>query len=240
MNQIYAKVFKLHNLFTEGNIPTLAQHEVHPDLEKGGRENYLYFTLPPCINFQRSSPAMWQSAYKTWNDVETNYVFFPEKLALKTREEIQMALIKYRLALQTNKHTDIWIAISKTLHEYYEDNPRNILQEKDFDAEAIIQMLQKEKKHLFPYLGGSKLSNYWLFILSHFTDVEFKNMHAISIIPDTHVIKSTQKLWELKTLPTPQQAEELWFTLLKDTELSPVDMHSVLWNWSRNNFRPEV
>ena len=52
-------------------------------------------------------------------------------------------------------------------------------------------MIQKEKKPLFPYLGGPKLSNYWLFILHDFTDVKFKNVEEISIIPDTHVIKSS-------------------------------------------------
>ena len=71
------RVLKLYELFQTGKIPTLAQHEVNPGLEKGSRENYLYFTLPPCINFQRQSPAMWAAALKTWNDAETNYLFFP-------------------------------------------------------------------------------------------------------------------------------------------------------------------
>jgi len=70
------RVKKLLRLFQEGKILTLPHHEVHPDVEKGSRENYLYFTLPCCINFQRSSPAMWQSALATYLDPETNYLFF--------------------------------------------------------------------------------------------------------------------------------------------------------------------
>lgn len=176
---ILKKVLKLQSIFHEGKIPTLPQHEVHPDLDLSSRENYLYFTLPPCINFQRSSPAMWQAALKTWNDPQTNYLFFPEKVALKTREEIQKDLLKHKFALQLNKHTDIWMIISKTLHEYYEDDPRNVLQ-------------------------------------------------------------STIKLGLVEKIVTPQVVEKLWFELLKDSPISPVEMHPVLWNWSRNNFQPEV
>lgn len=70
------KIKKLFTLFHEGKIPTLLQHEVRPNLALGSRENYLYFTLPPCINFQRHSPTMWKSALATWNDPKTRYLFF--------------------------------------------------------------------------------------------------------------------------------------------------------------------
>ena len=75
-----SRVRRLLELFEAGQIPTLAQHEVHPGVPTGSRENYLYFTLPVCINFQRNSPAMWAAALKTWEDPTTRYVFFPEKL----------------------------------------------------------------------------------------------------------------------------------------------------------------
>src|ERR1041385_5482624 len=80
------RIFKLHKLFKDGMIPVLSSHEVNPGFPKDSRENYLYFTLPPCLNFQRSSPAMWASALKTYEDPETRYVFFPEELAKRSRE----------------------------------------------------------------------------------------------------------------------------------------------------------
>src|SRR5262245_5522350 len=115
------KAKRLFLSFRTGNIPTLAEHEVHPDLDPGSRENYLYFTLPPCINFQRHSPAMWRSALATWSDPKTNYLFFPEKVVKRRRETIQADLVKHKLALQKNKHTDIWIAISTALHRLFGD-----------------------------------------------------------------------------------------------------------------------
>ncbi len=77
---ILARVRKLKQLYDAGQIPQLHKHEVNPGLAQESRENYLYFTLPVCLNFQRSSPAMWQAALATWNDPETNYLYFPEKV----------------------------------------------------------------------------------------------------------------------------------------------------------------
>jgi len=106
-----ARIKKLYALFQAGKIPVLAKHEVHPDLSKGSRENYLYFTLPPCLNFQRHSPALWAAALKTWQDPDTRHLFFPEETAERSRSQIQEALLKHKLALQPNKHTDIWKVI---------------------------------------------------------------------------------------------------------------------------------
>lgn len=99
------KVKRLIALYEQGLIPTLAQHEVNPGLPRASRENYLYFTLPVCINFQRNSPAMWAAALATWEDPETQYVFSPEKLAETPIEKVRGDLVKHRLALQPNKHT---------------------------------------------------------------------------------------------------------------------------------------
>lgn len=239
-DKILGRVINLHKVFHEGKIPTLPQHEVHPGHEKSSRENYLYFTLPPTLNFQRSSPAMWASALKTYEDPETKYLFFPEEIVKKTREQVQSDLVKHKLALQRNKHTDIWITISKTLHDYYDNDPRNILKEGGYHAGKIIQTIQKEKKKLFPYLSGPKMTNYWLYILSYYTDAAFKNMNEISIIPDTHVMQCTVKLGLLPEATNPIVVALAWKELLTGSILNPVDMHAVLWNWSRNNFQPEV
>src|SRR3989338_2497066 len=112
MKNTLPRIERLYEAFHGGENPKLAEQQAHPDLEKGSRENYLYFTLPPTINFQRSSPAMWRAALATWEDPETNYVFFPEKVAEKKFEQVQKDLLRHKLALQQNKHPKIWTTIS--------------------------------------------------------------------------------------------------------------------------------
>lgn len=233
-----ARIKKLHTLFEEGKIKTLDIHEVHPDLPLNDRLNYIYFTLPVSINFQRSSPAMWQSAYATYHDPETNYLFYPEKTILESREKVQKDLLKYKLSLQKNKHTDIWLTISRILNENFENDPRNLFSEGEYDVVKVLELITS--KYNIPYLRGLKLSNYWLYILSKFTDIKLKNVHRISIIPDTHVIQSTIKLGITPSEATPDEIVNVWYDLLDGFELTPVQMHSVLWNWSRNDFKPEV
>jgi hypothetical protein len=177
---------------------------------------------------------------KTYEDPETNYLFFPNKVVKETREKIQNDLLKHRLSLQKNKHTDIWIAISTVLYEDYMSDPRRIFETSDWDVNKILPVIQIEKRKRFPYLSGPKLANYWLYIISIYTSAQFLNVHEISIIPDTHVLQSSVKLGITPTLSSPLIVAELWKNLLKKTSLSPIEMHPVLWNWSRNNFLPEV
>lgn len=234
------RIKKLFMLFHEGKIPTLAEHEVHPSLSKGSRENYLYFTLPPCINFQRHSPAMWRSALATWEDPKTRYLFFPEKTAKIPRKKIQADLTKHKLALQKNKHTDIWITISRTLQIFYGSDPRKLLESVNYDVARILPMIQMEKRDYFTHLRGPKMANYWLYILSQYTDAKFKNMQEISIIPDTHVLQCSAKLGITKKDATSLEAAEAWKRVLEGSGIAPIQMHPVLWNWSRNDFKPKV
>lgn len=226
--------------YQNGRIPTLAQHEVHPDVDKGSRENHLYFTLPVCLNFQRSSPAMWQSALKTYDDPDTRYLFFPEKVTNTPIEQVRVDLLKHKLGLQPNKHTQIWLAIAGTLHKHFDNDPRQIIAAAEGDAGKLIHLLQVTRRKDFPFLSGPKLSNYWPYILSQYTDVNFTNMHEISIIPDTHVIQSTIQLGMADGAVSSTDVEKIWRKVLKDSGISPVTMHPVLWNWSRNKFQPEV
>lgn len=231
---------RLYTLYHSGEIPRLAEHEVHPDLDPTSRERYLYFTLPVSLNFQRNSPAMWRSALATWNDPQTHYLFFPEEVTKRSFEEVQQDLIKHKLALQKNKHPLIWTALSKTLHDFYNNDPREVIRKNDSSVISILHCLQVEQKEHFPYLRGAKMANYWLYILTQFTDITLSDKNAISIIPDTHVLQCSAHLDIAPEGTSPETVAQLWKELLEGSEISPVDMHPVLWNWSRNNFQPAV
>lgn len=235
-----AKVRKLFELYLAGALPGPEQHEVHPDLPRGSRENYLYFTLPCTLNFQRNSPALWRSALATYEDPATNYLFFPEMVVARARDEVAKDLLKHRLGLQTHRHPSIWLRLCETFAAHYQSDPRRLLSENGYDVVRIIRTLQVTRRDLFPYLGGIKLSNYWLFILSRFTDVPLENVAEISIIPDTHVIRATIHLGLAGEGVTPSQVELMWRRVSEQVGVRPSDLHSALWRWSRNHFRPNL
>ncbi len=238
--KVLRRVQTLYEAFLAGELAGPEKHEVHPKLPIGSRENYLYFTLPCSLNFQRSSPALWSSALATFEDPETTYLFFPERVNKVPEGRVKRDLVKHRLALQTNRHPAIWLRICQTLENYYHNDPREILREADYDVRWIIRNLQKEKKALFPYLGGAKLSNYWLFILSKFTNAKLKYLEELSIVPDTHVTKSTIRLGLARKGARPPEVEQIWRSVLRDVGIPPAEMHSALWRWSRSGFRLRI
>lgn len=237
--ELLEKLLKLRKLYEAGQLGGTT-HEVYPELDRGSKDNYLYFTLAPSINFQRKSETLWQSALKTYNDPGTRFVFDPSTVLLG-EDKFREALTKYGLAILTNKHTTIWFTLSKTFHEYYQDNPKNLLEECNFDVTRILNFLVGNKKK-FPYLSGPKMSNYWLFILSNFTDVKFVNRHEISIIPDIHITRATKHLGLIPSdeQTNPNKVAKIWRDLLAGTEIAPSDLHAPLWRWSRRGFTPHL
>ena len=126
------------------------------------------------------------------------------------------------------------------MNEHFQDDTIVILEIANFDTQQVLALVQQDQKNLFPYLSGPKMANYWLYILNQYTNLKLINLNYISIIPDTHVMQSSIKLGIVDKTTNSQKVAEAWRTLLEGTELSPIDMHPVLWNWSRNNFLPAV
>lgn len=240
MTQIQTRISKLKELWDQDLIPKEHQHEVHPDLSTSDRLNYIYFTFPVSLNFQRSSPSLWKAALETFNDSDTNYLFYPEKVITTNIEKVRVDLRKHKLSLQPNKHTDIWIRLAKTFHDNFESDPKVFLSKFDFDVIKIKKILEKDMKSSFPYLSGAKMANYWLYILHQYSDAKFQNLDKISIIPDTHVMQSSIHLGISTESDSRELVAEKWFEILSGTGLIPIDMHPILWNWSRNGFMPEI
>lgn len=76
-------VDKLISMYESGELGgEIMPEDANPQFEKSSNENYLYFTLPMALNYQRNSYTLWENALKTYNDETTRFVFNP-KLCLK-------------------------------------------------------------------------------------------------------------------------------------------------------------
>ena len=119
--EVLQKVDILYNMWKKGSLGgEVMPEDANPHLGKSEVENYLYFTLPMALNYQRNSYKLWESALNTYNDKETNFVFNPKICIEKTFEEVQYALVKYKIALQKQKQTEIWLSLCKTFVELYD------------------------------------------------------------------------------------------------------------------------
>ena len=110
--EVLQKVDMLYSMWKKGSLGgEVMPEDANPHLGKSSVENYLYFTLPMALNYQRNSYKLWESALNTYNDKETNFVFNPKICINKTFEEVQYALVKYKIALQKQKQTEIWLSL---------------------------------------------------------------------------------------------------------------------------------
>jgi hypothetical protein len=219
---------------------TVMPEDSNPGLEKMEREARIaYFTLPMALNYQRDSYKLWEAALKTFNDPETRFVFNVEKVTKSTEEETRSALMKYKAALQPNKHVNTWCTIAKTIYENW-GSFANFFDATKGDFLNLKHIVNIDHKKGFPYLSGPKIFNYWSFIISTYGGVSLTNRDHIEIAPDTHITQCSVKLGVITSdealALTKDAISAKWRELLHESGIDPIDMHPPLWFWSRNGF----
>ena len=241
--EILDKVDKLIKMYKNGELGgEVMPEDANPGLEKDSLEIYLYFTLPMSLNYQRNSYNLWENVLKTYNDDETKFVFNPRLCLEKSFEEVQYALTKYKVALQKQKQTEIWLSLCNTFIELFDGDIRKLFDMMDNDVDKIRDFIQKENKNKFPYLSGIKICNYWMYVIYQYTDRKYKNIENLTVAPDTHVCKATYKLGlitddEFNSANVQLIVIDRWKELFNGTKYKPIDIHTILWLWSRNGFK---
>lgn len=241
-DEILKKVDILYAMWKQGLLGgEVMPEDSNPGLPQESLENYLYFTLPMALNYQRNSYELWKAANKTYQDKGTRFVFFPKEVLNHSFLEVQTALTKYKVALQKNKQTEIWIALCQTFVDFFDGDIRKLFDTFHNDVDKIREFVQKKEKKRFPYLSGTKICNYWLYVIWQYTDRGYKNIECLTVAPDTHVVQATYRLGliteeELDRSDVQLIVIDRWNELLENTKYKPIDIHTPLWLWSRNGF----
>ncbi len=168
-------------------------------------------------------------------------MFEPRKCINKKFEDVQVALTKYKVALQKHKQTEIWLKLCSTFIDLFDGDIRKLFDMCDNDVDKIREFIQVKNKKSFPYLSGTKICNYWLYVIYQYTDRKYKNIDHLTVAPDTHVCKATLKLGlisddEFNSNNVQTTVIKRWQEILKNTKYKPIDVHTPLWLWSRNGF----
>lgn len=216
----------------------------NPGLDKASKENYMYFTLPMALNYQRNSYVLWECANQMHADRDARWVFDSKEVSLMPEELLRKYLVEYKVALQPNKQPLIWKKICETIENKLDGDIRNLFVTNDCSVRKIKEYIQNNKKD-FPYLGGNKIVNYWLYVIEQYTDIKFVDRENITVAPDTHVIQASQRLGVISEEETKQSnvqnvLADRWQELLNGTDLKPIDVHTPMWLWSRGKFEIDI
>ena len=247
MNAIFDinKVYALIDAYKSGRLGGEKMPEdENPALDRSSKENYLYFTLPMALNYQRNSYTLWESANKTYKDLETTDVFDTKAVINMNEQQLREKLIKYKVALQPNKQPVIWRTICETIENDFAGDIRRLFRDNEYSVQKMKAYIARNKKK-YPYLGGNKICNYWLYVMEQYTDVKFVDRENITVAPDTHVIQASERLGIISSEEAGQgNVQEIvaqrWQEILKGTDLVPIDVHTPMWLWSRGKFVVEI
>lgn len=244
-SEILLKVNRLLQAYEQGLLGGEKMPEdENPGMARNSKQNYMYFTLPMALNYQRNSYVLWECANRMYADENAKVVFDSKKVCSMPEELLRKYLVEYKVALQPNKQPLIWKKICETIENKLEGDIRNLFATNDYSVRKIKECIQNNKKD-FPYLGGNKIVNYWLYVLEQYTDIRFVDRENITVAPDTHVIQASQRLGIISEEEAKQSNVQIlladrWQDLLVGTALKPIDVHTPMWLWSRGKFKVDI
>lgn len=241
IEEIRRKALRLIELYQEGKLGgDFMPEDQNPAFDCNSKENYLYFTLPMALNYQRSAYQLWEAAYKTAVSDETQAVYDPKKVLLMNEEDLREKLVKHKVALQMNKQPLIWRRLCETFERDFKGDVRCFFERNDYTVLTIKNYMLSHKKD-FPYLSGPKIMNYWLYVMTQYTNLSLIDRENITVAPDTNVIQGSLKLGliseeEFKSNQVQLITSNRWNQVLAETDYSPIDVHTPLWLWTRSKF----
>jgi len=235
----YSKAFKIgkklldqfynrKGFFADYSMP---EYVLPRNLKDGTREHALFLTYVISIDYMTDAEKLWKrsrGAYELYPER-----FTPEEI-LKLSSRTVENVVKSLGARFYSNAAKTWIKISKLLVDKYGGDPRNITRE-PLDIVEIKRRLRE-----FPYLRGSKLSNFYIRAMGETGLFKVENLNELDIPVDKQVARFTMYTGVLKLLseqftgcvheePMRSLIEEAWRNAAKKLSTAPWKLDEPIW-----------
>ncbi len=174
--------------------------ETHPSgIIRGSTAHLVFITLTITISYQRNASSLWQSAYSTYLDPETRYLFDPRSVSAASLSDIRRDLKKHGLSKKTRNDAYIWKTNAKSFWRKWAGDPSGLLESCGWDCLSVLQRLEQDH-HLFgetskadyPYLRDPMTGPLWLRMLRDDAGLSrLKNLDRVALPVDTHIARAT-------------------------------------------------
>lgn len=245
----------LYNSFSTVGIQgrTDMPEDIMPShVARGSLEHVFFITLTVSIDYQRDAPSLWENSRKTFDDPETRYLFHPKSLHETPFGKIVQDLQKYKLSKKPQKDANIWRTIGVTFYKKWKADPRNFLENCNWDSSMILTRL-KNDSHLYngrlvsdyPYLRGSKIGPLWMRMLrDNVRRAKLRNLEKVAIPVDIHIARATlttgvvRGQFEGRLDELFKCIRKAWFKSVKDLNVKnrpmiALDVDEPLWHLSK-------
>jgi hypothetical protein len=232
-----------HHTMPEDLLPRWGSDLTASGIARGSYDQLMFITLVVSIDYQRDADQLWAAGRKTFENNETRWLFYPEKLVQKPKD-IKKSLQTYKLSKKPEKDAGIWSMVSKSFLEQYGSNPLNLVAECDYDAAKIYQKkFNLRFKKSFPYFSGDKIFPLWIRMLNDNLRISLRNIDQIPIPVDVHIARATFATgcltgeYQGNISQVAPKIDESWkatMALINDAELKyRLQLDEPLWHLSR-------
>jgi len=245
----------LYNSFRKGEIfgINIMPEDLIPDgINRGGYEHLIYITLTVSIDYQRSANLLWKAANRTYQDHATSYLFSPARVINTGINDIIKDMQKYSLSKKPQKDATIWKNICKTLHQHWNANPFNFIEDCGWNSLNILARLKYDHsltdgkiEYHFPYLRGDKIGPLWIrMIRDNVGCDQLTKLDKVPIPVDIHIARASLVLGVVRGKYSGNinglfnEIRAAWFAGASDHNIEnrnmvAVDVDEPLWNLSK-------
>lgn len=245
------------------DIKELPYNKLPREMVRGSNQHHLFLTYISAIDYIRRQEDLWRAARDTWEDPETRYVFYPEKVVNTDPGNLKNDLLKNRLFLtqsqlknwnfgkyeliQNKKIKDndlnIWMNVSRVLNKY-EGRLSNVFRDCDNDTHRIMtRFINEDWADCFPNYAKERKVTVWLKRIKENSQIKLKYFGDIPIPVDNHTIRATfysgsitGKVSSFDTDIT-ELVSEFWEDVARSEywkrELHPIEFEIYLWHLSK-------
>jgi len=242
--------FATHGILGHKAMP----EDILPEgIHKGSLEHLMFITLTVSIDYRRDAMVLWENSRKTFEDIETRYLFDPKSVYESPIDKILDDMQKYKLSIKPKKDAVIWSRNAISFFKKWDGDPRNFLKDCDWDS-LIIPIRLKNDYYVsdgklikdYKYLGGDKIGPLWIKMLrDNFGISNLSNLNKVPIPVDIHVARATLATGIVKgdfkgdLANLFKYVREAWFESVRDLKIEDrpmiaLDMDEPLWHLSKN------
>lgn len=226
--KLFNEFYNRKGFFKDYSMP---EYVLPRNLKEGTSEYALFLTYVISIDYMTDAEKLWKKsrgAYELYPER-----FLPEKILKASPRTVETFVRKLGARFGSNS-AKTWIEISKVIMDKYDGDPRNITKE----PLEIIEVKKRLKD--FPYLRGSKLSNFYIRAMGEKGLFKVKNLNELDIPVDKQVARFTIYTGVLKLLseqfvgcaqdsPLRELIEEAWRHAAQTLGTAPWKLDEPIW-----------
>lgn len=221
---------KIYNDFRNANGPFLEEHMPEHQVRGGfsdDSEYCLFLTLIASVDKRKETAGedgLWNVGKRLWRN--ERWAYQPETLIEDYEYSDLIDLFTETVTFNYYEDPHTWYLNSLTFYRHYNSDPMRLLEEADYDAPTLLNIVRNERREQFLSLGGKKVGALWMRLL-HEEIHPLSNIQEVDIPVDSHIRGITNKL--LDTDYSNAQTRKFWGEFCVEHDLIPVEIDQPLW-----------